>query len=711
MRSVIPNLILSSSLTDIMKKILLTLLAIVCAMTLSARDIYVATTGSDSNAGTLEAPYATIQKAFNVAAAGDNIIIRGGTYTTASHQYANQFMQNKSGIEGAPITIKAYEGETPILDGTNCPAYDPSMAVIMMWDVNYIVIDGLTIQNGTRSGMHFVGQCENITVKNCTVKDCTAPGIGFGGYTDIAKLCKNIVVTGNTVINCAQTSREAISLRWVENFEISHNTVKDVTKESIDAKSGCVNGRIFNNYIENAGHVGIYVDAGFRNTQVMHDIYVYDNIIKGVTGTGITVAAEEGNEGHSIYVYNNLVYNSGSASGAGIKVAMNSDNNDNGNLHDVYLCNNTVYNMNQQGFYVNLPYVQNIVFRNNLSIKCNANQFVIRDDVPASEVIFDHNMYLGNQYYSLDSSNLNGDKGYYSWEAALAAFFVDYANGDFRLAENSPAIDAGTDTNGGTVQGAPATDLDGKHRPLGNGYDIGCYEYGDDIVIPTTLTLFDDRDNTADLETCHGHTVDVSLKRTLICDGYYNTICLPFDLPGNMLGGATLKAFTGATLTGEHLQLTFSEVTDIEAGVPYLIKWDSGSDIVNPWLPSRTINKTPSTVTQAEGKVSFVGIFSPFALPLNNENYLFLGAADKLYYPTSGTSMKGFRAYFLLSGDAAGAKSFSLSIDGETTGIHTIDNGQTIGDGTWHTLDGQRLNGRPVQKGIYIHKGRKEVIL
>ena len=61
MSSVIPNLILSSSLTDIMKKILLTLLAIVCAMTLTARDIYVATTGSDSNAGTLEAPYAPIQ--------------------------------------------------------------------------------------------------------------------------------------------------------------------------------------------------------------------------------------------------------------------------------------------------------------------------------------------------------------------------------------------------------------------------------------------------------------------------------------------------------------------------------------------------------------------------------------------------------------------------------------------------------------------------
>ena len=99
-----------------MRKSILLLFAVLCSLGASAKDIYVATNGNNSNAGTLEAPYATIQKAFDVVQAGDNIIIRGGTYSTVSHQYGNQFLKGKSGTADAPITIKAYEGETPILD-------------------------------------------------------------------------------------------------------------------------------------------------------------------------------------------------------------------------------------------------------------------------------------------------------------------------------------------------------------------------------------------------------------------------------------------------------------------------------------------------------------------------------------------------------------------------------------------------------------------
>jgi hypothetical protein len=47
-----------------------------------------------------------------------------------------------------------------------------------------------------------------------------------------------------------------------------------------------------------------------------------------------------------------------------------------------------------------------------------------------------------------------------------------------------------------------------------------------------------------------------------------------------------------------------------------------------------------------------------------------------------------------------------------TTGISqlTIDNSQlTIKAGAWYTLDGRRLSGKPTQKGIYIHNGKKVV--
>ena len=49
-------------------------------MTASAIDIHVAKTGNDANAGTEEAPLATIHKAVELVQAGDRILIHEGTY-------------------------------------------------------------------------------------------------------------------------------------------------------------------------------------------------------------------------------------------------------------------------------------------------------------------------------------------------------------------------------------------------------------------------------------------------------------------------------------------------------------------------------------------------------------------------------------------------------------------------------------------------------
>jgi len=43
--------------------------------------LYVATTGSDTNPGTLAAPWKTVQKAANTALPGQTVCVRGGVYT------------------------------------------------------------------------------------------------------------------------------------------------------------------------------------------------------------------------------------------------------------------------------------------------------------------------------------------------------------------------------------------------------------------------------------------------------------------------------------------------------------------------------------------------------------------------------------------------------------------------------------------------------
>lgn len=44
------------------------------------------------------------------------------------------------------------------------------------------------------------------------------------------------------------------------------------------------------------------------------------------------------------------------------------------------------------------------------------------------------------------------------------------------------------------------------------------------------------------------------------------------------------------------------------------------------------------------------------------------------------------------------------------TGIETIDGQQTTTDHNWYTIDGMRLAEKPVQKGLYIHAGKKVVV-
>ena len=79
--------------------------------------IVVAPGGSDSAAGTLASPFATIQKAVDKAVPGDVIAVRGGTYSlTVNITIA------KNGTSAAPITLTNYGTERVVIDGENLPA-------------------------------------------------------------------------------------------------------------------------------------------------------------------------------------------------------------------------------------------------------------------------------------------------------------------------------------------------------------------------------------------------------------------------------------------------------------------------------------------------------------------------------------------------------------------------------------------------------------
>ena len=89
---------------------------------------YVAVDGEDGNAGTKEKPFATLNKANAVVAAGDTVWIRGGVYDLhdtvffARYKMTAAILLTASGeSDDKRIHYLAYPGERPILDGANLP--------------------------------------------------------------------------------------------------------------------------------------------------------------------------------------------------------------------------------------------------------------------------------------------------------------------------------------------------------------------------------------------------------------------------------------------------------------------------------------------------------------------------------------------------------------------------------------------------------------
>ena len=274
-------------------------------------------------------------------------------------------------------------------------------------------------------------------------------------------------------------------------------------------------------------------------------------------------------------------------------------------------------------------------------------------------------------------------------------------------------------------KGNPIDVTDGKFSMPAK--DITVKGTGTTPIEGTNIELQDLADNTQTLLDNNGKTVDVLINgRTLYKDGSWNTICLPFNIESDniinqapdffaMWNPQELESSSLDKETGT-LTLTFKTATDIVAGKPYLVKWTGGGEIVNPRFKNVVISSTTPQDVTVNDLVTFKGTYAPVTLAANDRTKLYLGADNNLYYPDADVPVNSFRAYFLLNGITAGDANFQANRfvfnfgDGETNGISGVIIEKDEKASGWHTLDGRRLNGIPIVKGIYIHQGRKVAI-
>jgi hypothetical protein len=126
---------------------LIVMTTLLAARRAQATDYYVATTGSDSNAGTMASPFATLQKGVNTAVAGDTVWIRGGTYNITTPATTGAGINfTKSGTAQSPINYFAYQGEVPVFDFTNMVISTTGYTHGFVINASYLHFKGLEIR-------------------------------------------------------------------------------------------------------------------------------------------------------------------------------------------------------------------------------------------------------------------------------------------------------------------------------------------------------------------------------------------------------------------------------------------------------------------------------------------------------------------------------------------------------------------------------------
>lgn len=200
---------------------------------------------------------------------------------------------------------------------------------------------------------------------------------------------------------------------------------------------------------------------------------------------------------------------------------------------------------------------------------------------------------------------------------------------------------------------------------------------------------------------------DITLYRTLVANKW-NTLCVPFaiseeEIKANFGEGTLVEKFEA--VNGN--TVNFADATSIEPGVPYLIK---------PTVAGTTYTFNGKEVsadapkTEGNTDVTFQGIYSPTDIT-NNGTVKAAGVTEdgKVLFVNAGSKTKAFRCFFTISDNASITPAMlKVSIKGVETAINSIvmDNSNAT-DNAIYNLQGQRVNGNSLTKGIYIKNGKK----
>ena len=203
------------------------------------------------------------------------------------------------------------------------------------------------------------------------------------------------------------------------------------------------------------------------------------------------------------------------------------------------------------------------------------------------------------------------------------------------------------------------------------------------------------------------------IREGLVANNYYGTICLPYAVEAEDFAGAEFFSIAGKKVgkDGQPTALVLKEVTELEAGVPYIFSATSEK------LVAAYSGEAAETAGSANGLVgSFKGMNVTQGMYLINDE-------NKVQQCGTGCSISTNRAYINMKlvsvyTEAAGANVRMLWFDGVETGIDgvTAEDGDQLVD--VYTVGGVKVREQVraaeatqgLQGGIYIVNRKKVAV-